>query len=261
MLPTITRKTNKTGVTGVAITDGFCHSYIVGDSGRRKSRKFSVAKYGEDEALRLAIKWRRDHELKIHGYSVIPASLVRRNFKHRQSSHKANLMERGKKMAILENRQKQQEVFTQRKKEYHNTTGKYIYRVDDLVAGHGWLLRIEFGKELVCNLIFRDSRYGSASDALRHAQKERERQLTLHNIPCAEGRRFRKKLHVANSSGVTGVSLSGGYYHCYIPIEPNVTKRRKFSVNRYGEKVAFQLAVEWRKEMETEVYGAIACAQ
>ena len=28
-----------------------------------------------------------------------------------------------------------------------------------------------------------------------------------------------------------------------------------FSVNKYGEQKAFQLACEWRKKMESEIYG------
>lgn len=254
-LPTKAKSTNKTGVTGVSVLDNFCYSYIAVGSGKRKSKKFSVSKYGKAEALRLAIKWRRDNELEIHGYSIIPAELTRRSFKHKQSVLKANLAARNKKNAALENRQKQQQVLEQKKKEYQDLAGKYIYRIDDLDAGHGWLLKIQIGGEIICDRIFRDNRYGTASNALENAKEEKKRYLKLLDMPHAEGRRFRKKLHVANTSGVNGVSLSGGYYHSYIPVEPNKTKRRKFSINKYSEKLAFQLAVEWRKEMEAEVYN------
>ncbi|MFH0782899.1 MAG: AP2/ERF family transcription factor [Pseudomonadota bacterium] len=254
-LSTKKKCTNKTGVTGVSASDSFCYSYIVVDSGKRKSKKFSVTKYGKAEALRLAIKWRRDNELRIHGYSVIPAELARRNFKHKQSVLKANLAARNKKKVALENRQKTQQVFEQRKKECQNITEKYIYRVDDLEAGHGWQLKIQIGDVVVYDRVFRDNRYGTTSDAFKTAKEEKKRQLKLHNMPYAEGRRYRKKLHVANTSGVNGVSMSGGYYYSYIPVEPNKTKRRKFSINKYSEKLAFQLAVEWRKEMEAKIYN------
>lgn len=254
-LPTKTKSTNKTGVTGVSALDSFCYSYIAIGSGRRKSKKFSVKKYGKAEALRLAIKWRRDNELRIHGYSIIPVELTQRNFKHKQSVLKANLAARTKKKTTLENRQKAQQAFKQRKKECQSLAEKYIYRVDDLDSGHGWHLKIQIGDEVVCDRVFRDNRYGTASNSLKLAKEEKKRQLELHNMPYAEGRRFRKKLHVANTSGVNGVALSGGYYHSYIPVEPNKTKSRKFSINKYGEKLAFELAVEWRKEMEIEVYN------
>jgi len=31
--------------------------------------------------------------------------------------------------------------------------------------------------------------------------------------------------------------------------------KRKFSLNKYGKALAFQLAVEWRRDKELEVYG------
>jgi hypothetical protein len=242
-------------VTGVSALESYCYGYIAIGSGKRKSKKFSVKKYGQAEALRLAIKWRRENELRIHGHSIIPVELTRRNFKHKQSILKANVEAQTKKKAVLENRQKAQQAFEQRKKEFQSIAGKYIYRVDDLDSGHGWHLKIQIGDEVICNRMFRDNRYGTAANALKIAKEEKKRHLELHKLPHAEGRRFRKKLHVANTSGVNGVSLSGEYYHSYISVEPNKTKRRKFSVNKYGEKLAFQLAVEWRKEMEAEVYN------
>jgi hypothetical protein len=254
-LPTQPRKTNKTGITGVSVTEKFCHSYIVNDAGKRFSRKFSLARYGKIEAIRLAVKWRRDNELKIHGHSVIPKELIRRGPAHQESSREAENMRRLLKLAAAENRENKQREFVERKNFLRKTAGKYIYRIDDLDLGHGWLLRIENKKELIYNMFFRDSRYGSVADALRHAQQEREKQLMLHNVPYAMGRRFSAVLRSTNSTGVTGICRSNFYYHCYIPVQPNKRKTRKFSINKYGEKLAFRLAVEWRQMMEIEVYG------
>lgn len=250
-----TRKNNKTGIMGVAATDGFCHSYIVNDSGKRVSRKFSITKYGQEEALRLAIKWRRDKELNIHGYSVIPEEYVQRKFKHKQSVREAANLKRLKKLAAIEYQQNKIKELAEQKEKYQKMAGKYIYRIDGLDSGHGWLLRIEFQSELLCDKLFRDSQYGSAHKALRSAKKERENQLKLHNIPYARGRRFSKALRSTNSTGVTGVCRTDFYYHCYIPLKPNKTKTRKFSINKYGEELAFQLAVEWRQGKEIEIYG------
>ncbi len=254
-LPTQVKKSNKTGITGVAVTDSFCHCYIVNDSGRRSSKKFSIARYGRDEALRLAIQWRRDNELKIHGYSVIPEQLTQRNDRHEKSTREAESIRQLLKLAAAEHRQNTQSDLAQRKRNLQKTAGKYIYRIDDLDAGHGWLLRIEMQKELLCDMFFRDSRYGSADDALQSARMERENQLRLHDLPYARGRRFSKGLRSTNSTGVTGLCRSASYYHCYIPVTPNKRKTRKISINKYGEKMAFRMAMEWRQEMEIEVYG------
>lgn len=132
-----------------------------------------------------------------------------KELQHKQSILKANLAIRKKKKATLENRQKQQQVCEQREKEYQNLAGKYIYRIDDFDAGHGWLLKIQIGDEVICDRIFRDNQHGTASNALKIAQEEKKRHLNLLDMPHAEGRRFRKKLHVANTSGVNGVSPSG----------------------------------------------------
>ncbi len=255
MLPKQVKKSNKTGITGVAVTDRFCHCYIVNDSGRRSSKKFSTARYGRDEALRLAIQWRRDNELKIHGYSVIPEQLIQRNVWHEKSTREAESIRQLLKLAAAEHRQNTQRELAQRKRNLQKTAGKYIYRIDDLDAGHGWLLRIEMQKELLCDMFFRDSRYGSADEALQSARTEREHQLRLHDLPYARGRRFSKGLRSTNSTGVTGLCRSASYYHCYIPVTPNKRKTRKISINKYGEKLAFRMAMEWRQEMEIEVYG------
>jgi AP2 domain len=254
-LPKNKRKNNKSGVTGVALTDSFCHCYIVNDSGKRFSKKFSVAKYGKYEALRLAIKWRRDNELKIHGYSVVKEELIHQNSKHRQSSREAESMKLFKKQAAAEYRENKLRELATQKKNFQKMAGKFIYRIDDLDSGHGWLLRIEIQKKLLFDGLFRDKKYGSAHDALQRAQEERETQLRIHNIPYANGRRFSQTLRSTNRTGVTGVCRSAYYYYCYIPVQPNKTKTRKISIDKYGEELAFRMAVEWRKDMEAQVYG------
>lgn len=254
-LPTNKRKNNKSGVTGVALTGSFCHCYIVNDSGERFSKKFSIAKYGEYEALRLAIKWRRENELKIHGYSVIDEELIHKTAQHQQSSREAESMKLFKKRAASEYRENKQRELAARKRDLQKTAGKFIYRIDDLDSGHGWLLRIEVQKKLLYDGLFRDKRYGSAQAALREAQKERENQLRIHNIPYANGRHFSKELRSTNRTGVTGVCRYASFYYCYIPVQPNKTKRRKISIDKYGEELAFRMAVAWRKDMEILVYG------
>lgn len=240
---------------GVAATDRFCHCYIVNNSGKRVSRKFSMTKYGREEALRLAMKWRRDNELKIHGYSVIPEDSVQRTFKHKQSMREAADLKRLKKQAAVEYQQNKIRELAEQKEKYQKMSGKYIYRIDGLDSGHGWLLRIEIHEKILCDMIFRDSRYGSIDEALRQAKRERQKQLVLHTLPYARGRRFSKILRSTNNTGVTGVCRTDFHYYCYIPIEPGKTKTRKFSIDKYGEKTAFRLAVEWRQEKEIEVYG------
>ncbi len=63
------RITNKSGITGVHITDnGNGKMYWVAswmENGKRRGRMFSIAKYGNDEALSLAIRVREQAVLKL----------------------------------------------------------------------------------------------------------------------------------------------------------------------------------------------------
>jgi hypothetical protein len=250
-----TKKNNKSGITGVAVTEGFCHGYIVNALGKRISRKFSITKYGAEEALRLAITWRRDKEIAIHGYTVIPKEYTHQESKHQQSLREANKAKQLKKQAADEIREKKKKDLARQRKKYRGVAGKYIYRIDDLDLGHGWLLKIEIPGEVPSIEFFRDSRHGSTRAALESAQSEREKQLLEYNIPYAKGRRFSKALRSTNNTGITGTCRANSYYYSYIPTEPNKRKTRKFSINKYGEELAFRMAVEWRQEMEMEVYG------
>lgn len=254
-LPKKLQANNRTGVTGVGVDANFYYSYIVDEAGRRISKKFSFTRYGKDEACRLAIKWRRDQELRIHGYTVIPKDIIRKEDRHRQSVRRAKAIKSLKRMAVLKNRRAMVREFEKKKREYQKLAGKFIYRIDDINIGHGWLLRIEVQGEILFDGIFRDRIYGSPEKSLEKAQGERKRQLALRAIPYARGRRFIKVPRSTNSTGVTGVCRTDSHYLSFIPTELNRTKRRKFSIARYGEMTAFRLAIEWRREKEIEVYG------
>lgn len=212
----------------------------------------------------------RQHDANVQSpYGLLPVSIMLAGTSQPYYAHSSHttlqeeatsiltqgVTERSKKRAALEHRENIKRELALRKKGYQKTAGKFIYRIDDLMMGHGWLLRIEMNEEFIYQMSFRDSEYGSPRIGLIEAQRKRDTLLKMHNIPYAEGRRFSKKIRATNSTGVPGVCRSGFHYHCYIPLLPNKRKTRKISITTYGEKLAFQMAVEWRREMETEVYG------
>lgn len=62
------RSDNKTGVVGVSLEvgAGIYRAQYVDLEGRQRSKKFSINKYGQDEALRLATQWRADRIAEIN---------------------------------------------------------------------------------------------------------------------------------------------------------------------------------------------------
>lgn len=148
-----------------------------------------------------------------------------------------------------------QHKLTVRKQEYQRLAGKYIYRLDDAAKGHGWYLKIDLGSQNVINKKFPDSKFGSPIKALKEAKIVRDSILEKHNVPLAAGRHIQAKPRSTNRTGVTGVCRSGDYYYAHIYIEPNRKKTKKYSIEKYSDYMAFKMAVEWRMEMEKEVYG------
>ena len=130
---------------------------------------------------------------------------------------------------------------------------KFIYRRDISKQNHGWNVVIEIDPSVRC--YFSDREYGGKAESLIAAVKFRNETLTKYNIPFIENRRISLKPRSTNLTGVTGVCLSGDYYHGYFPVEENIILRRKFSLNTHGEPQAFRKTVEWRLRLETAVYG------
>ena len=144
-----------------------------------------------------------------------------------------------------------------------NRRNKGISRVDS-GSTHGWFVRgYKNGKTYA--KLFSDRKYGGKRKAQNLARQYRDELYErLAQIPKKpRGRRIVYR-DSRNSTGVLGVcrtakrSTKGTFNECYSvswrPAE-GVQKATSFSIRKYGEKRAFQLAVAHRRKMLREIHG------
>lgn len=143
------------------------------------------------------------------------------------------------------------------------TKDKGISRIDS-GSTHGWFVRgYRNGKTF--SRLFSDTKCGSREKALELAREYRDDlHSELEQVPKKpKGRRIVFK-DVRNATGVLGVcrtakkSPKGKVNECYSVSwrpKPGVQKCTSFSIRKYGEKKAFELAVAHRKKMLKEIYG------
>lgn len=141
---------------------------------------------------------------------------------------------------------------------------KGISRIDS-GSTHGWFVR-GYRNGRTYSRLFSDGKCGGGEAALEAALEFRDKLYAkLDDIP-RQPRARRVVLHDArNSTGVLGVcrtakkSPNGKVNECYSVSwrpEPGKQKCTSFSIRKYGEKKAFQLAVAHRKKMLKEIYGS-----
>jgi hypothetical protein len=123
-------------------------------------------------------------------------------------------------------------------------------RVDyDITNAHGWLVRIKRG-ETRLSKFFSDSTFGGKAKSMKAAKECYEKWVSELPPPDTSA----GKLTSRNTSGVVGVHYShdvdsrypGCQYESYIASWLDSDGRRRnmrFSVNKYGKKGAFDLAV------------------
>ncbi len=147
--------------------------------------------------------------------------------------------------------------------ENSSTKEKGISRID-ANSTHGWFVRgYRNGKTF--SRLFSDRKCGGREEALRTARAFRDR---LHNELEQAPREPRARRVVLrdsrNGTGVLGVCRtskkgSGGRIsECYSVSwrpEPGVQRCTSFSIRKYGEKKAFQMAVAHRRKMLKHIYG------
>lgn len=140
---------------------------------------------------------------------------------------------------------------------------KGISRIDS-GSTHGWFVR-GYRNGKTYSRLFSDQKCGDRDKALEEARAYRDK---LHNkleeIPAKPRARRIVLTDARNSTGVLGVcrtakkSSSGKVHECYSVSwrpEPGVQKCTSFSIRKYGEKKAFQLAVAHRRKMLREIHG------
>ncbi|MEM9226619.1 MAG: AP2 domain-containing protein [Verrucomicrobiota bacterium] len=143
------------------------------------------------------------------------------------------------------------------------TKHKGISRIDS-GSTHGWFVRgYRNGKTF--SKLFSDRKSGSKGDALEAAVTYRDSLYAeLEQMPQKPRARRMVYRDSRNTTGVLGVSRTsktdakGRTTECYSVSwrpEPGKQKCTSFSIRKYGEEKAFELAVALRKEKLKEIYG------
>lgn len=142
-------------------------------------------------------------------------------------------------------------------------TSKGISRIDS-GSTHGWFVR-GYRNGKTYSKLFSDKKCGGKRKALWSAQEYREQLVSdLDKIPQKpRGRRVvyedsRNKTGVLGVCRTTKKSTLGNVSECYSVSwrpEPGVQRCTSFSINKYGEKKAFQLAVSLRMQKMQEIHG------
>lgn len=142
-------------------------------------------------------------------------------------------------------------------------TNKGISRIDS-GSTHGWFVR-GYRNGRIYSRLFSDRKCGGKGKALNMAKAFRdELSDQLKAIPKKPRQRRIVVSDSRNTTGELGVSraikkgLNGTIHECYSVSwrpEPGVQKCTSYSINKYGEKKAFKLAVEHRRKMMREIHG------
>lgn len=143
-------------------------------------------------------------------------------------------------------------------------SNKGISRIDS-ESTHGWFVRAYKNKKTYSKF-FGDKKYGGKEEALVLARKHRDQLAEeLSGIPVEAKARRIVSSDSRNLTGVLGVTrlskmtASGGvseFYSVTWRPQPGVQKCSSFSINKYGEKEAFRLAVKLRKKQMAKILGA-----
>lgn len=134
----------------------------------------------------------------------------------------------------------------------------HIYRIDhDKSRTHSWVVTIQ-RRGRVYHRHFTDAVYGGKRNALAAAKLYRDSLLAcLRPLTRQERCRIRKKNNRSGVSGVTRIDVSEKsrgrrYRKCYWlaqwPIGGGKARMKKFSIKRYGERGAFQRALQARRQ-------------
>ncbi len=126
---------------------------------------------------------------------------------------------------------------------------------------HGWFVRI-YNESVTYSKLFSDKKLGGRDKAFQAAIEFRDALIKEIGKSYPSRRIVRRDRR--NKTGVIGVCRTrkrnhSGTYSEYFSVswspEYGVYKCRMFSINKYGEKKAFQMACDWRKKMELEAHG------
>ena len=140
---------------------------------------------------------------------------------------------------------------------------KGISRIDS-GSTHGWFVR-GYRNGKTYSRLFSDRKSGGKGKAENLAKSYRNE--LNHELESIQKKPRQRRIVVSdshNTSGELGVSRTikmgpnGTKHECFSVSwrpEPGVQKCTSFSIKKYGEKKAFKLAVEHRRNMMREVHG------
>ncbi len=141
---------------------------------------------------------------------------------------------------------------------------KGISRIDS-GSTHGWFVR-GYRNGRTWSRLFSDRKCGGREEALAAARAFRDRlHAELQAQPKAPRARRIVQRDARNTTGVLGVCRTvkkgpgGARYECYSVSwrpEPGKQKCTSYSIRKYGEERAFQLAVAHRQRVMREIHGA-----
>ncbi|EIM00096.1 contractile injection system protein, VgrG/Pvc8 family [Rhodanobacter sp. 115] len=135
-----------------------------------------------------------------------------------------------------------------------------IYRRDYIPSQAGWQVRIHRRGRIVVDARFRDKDYGGADAALRAAQAHRDLAIRRHTpMQLRERNQILRRNNTTGVPGVTRVLDKGKYdLFCAATMLPDGRRlSRRFSIAKYGECRAFELAVAARQEQLERVKGVL----
>jgi len=142
-----------------------------------------------------------------------------------------------------------------------------ISRIDS-GATHGWFVRA-YRKGTTHSKFFSDRKFGGKNKALALAVAARD-ELRARLGPPSTGKHRLLRSNRNNKTGAVGVCRvtrtlpNGAKRHYFLASwrpEPNVAKAKPFSIDRLGERGAFEAAVRFRKEREREILKGTKSAQ
>jgi hypothetical protein len=125
----------------------------------------------------------------------------------------------------------------------------------------GWYVRVYRNKKTYSKF-FSDTKYGGKDKALEMALFEKEElSKMISKIPKKPTKRRVVTKDKRNTTGVLGVSRTskkasnGKSYDCYTVSwrpEPKVQKSTSFSIKKYGEEKALEMAIQLRRKKSTK---------
>lgn len=140
---------------------------------------------------------------------------------------------------------------------------KGISRIDS-GSTHGWFVR-GYRNGKTYSKLFSDRKCGGKGKAQKLAKQYRDE--LRDELEAMPKRARQRRIVVSDSRNTTGelgvsrtikVGPNGTKHECYSASwrpEPGVQKCTSFSIKKYGEKKAFKLAVEHRRQKMREIHG------